>query len=86
MLVTASAAMVPWAAGRTPRAGRAPDEDDELDPLLAGAGWLVAAAPDPRVLALLHATNVPATARAAAVAPAKSRMALLGIRVVMSFL
>jgi hypothetical protein len=73
---------VPWAAGRTPRAGRAPDE---VDPLLAGAGWLVAAAPDPLVLALLHATNVPATARAA-VAPAKSRMALLGIRVVMSFL
>jgi hypothetical protein len=84
MLVAASAATVPWAAGRTPRAGRAPDEDDELDPLLA-AGWLVAAAPDPLVLELLHATNVPATARAA-VAPAKSRMALLGIRVVMSFL
>jgi hypothetical protein len=85
MLVAASAATAPWAAGRTPRAGRAPDEDDEVDPLLAGAGWLVAAAPDPLVLALLHATNVPATARAA-VAPAKSRMALLGIRVVMSFL
>jgi len=83
MLDAAKAAIVPWAAGRRPRAARDPEGDGELDPLLAGAGVFAAAAPDPVVL--LQATNVPATARAA-VAPAKSRMAPMGIRVVMSFL
>jgi hypothetical protein len=81
MLLAASAAIVPWAAGRTPRA-RDPEGEGELVLLLAGAGGF-AAAPDPLVLE--HATNVPATARAA-VAPASSRMAPTGIRVVMSFL
>ena len=84
MLVAAKAAIVPWAAGRRPRATRDPEGDWELDPLLAGAGvFAAAAAPDPVVL--LHAASVPATARTA-VAPAKSRMAPMGIRVVMSFL
>jgi len=83
MLAAAKAAIVPWAAGRGPRAARDPEGDGELDPRLAGAGVFAAAAPDPVVL--LQATNVPATARAA-VAPAKSRMAPMGIRVVMSFL
>ena len=84
MLVGATAAIVPWAEGRIPRAARDPEGDGELDPLLAGAGvFAAAAAPDPLVLE--HATNVPARARAT-VAPANSRTAPLGIRVVISFL
>jgi hypothetical protein len=84
MLAAANAAIVPEAAGRIPRAARDADDDGELDPLLAGAGvFAAAAAPDPLVLE--HATNVPAAARAT-VAPANSRMAPMGIRVVMSFL